>query len=99
MDRFLQGKNTPEGVILDLDKDDEDRRKNELFGLFWEGEGGATGTTKKVKAGFISKIHENQALQSHEPRSEITAHHITCSCRHSETRWSVLFVKVASESL
>jgi hypothetical protein len=27
----------PEGVMLDFDKGDDERRKNELFGLFWEG--------------------------------------------------------------
>jgi hypothetical protein len=32
MDLLLKGKNNPEGLILDFDKDGNDRRKNELFG-------------------------------------------------------------------
>jgi len=30
--------------------------------------------SQRKKAEFISRAHENQALQSHEPRSELTAH-------------------------
>jgi len=35
---------------------------------------GATGFSKKINTEFISRANENQALQSHEPRSELTVH-------------------------
>jgi len=36
------------------------REGKKLFGLFWDG--GARGIQKKIKAEFISRAHENQAL-------------------------------------